>query len=399
MVTETIIPEGHRKTDIGAIPDDWNVEKLEDIFLITAGRDLVKDKFSLIQDSEHPYPIYSNALTDNGIYGFSKDFQYGENCITVTARGSIGTANFRNVKFSAIGRLLILKPNKECDCFFISEFINQRVKFSVESTGVPQLTAPQISKYKIALPPSKAEQTAIATALSDADTLINKLEELICKKINIKQGAMQELLTGKKRLPGFSGEWETTDLGRVAEFMRGLGLSKADLIEDASYQCIHYGQLFTTYKELITEVKSKTNGNEGCFYSRKNDVLMPTSDVTPNGLATASCIKEDGVILGGGILIIRLHEGYDGLYLSYYVTQNKNSILKLVKGSTVFHLYANDLAKLEVCLPDFKEQVAIAQVLTDMDIEIEQLEQKLAKYRMVKQGMMQELLTGKTRLI
>jgi type I restriction enzyme S subunit len=210
---------------------------------------------------------------------------------------------------------------------------------------------------------------------------------------------MQELLTGKKRLPGFRGKWEVTNLGKVAEFVHGRGLSKSDLSEEGTYKCIHYGQLFTIYKELIRAVWSRTNKNDRCFYSRENDVLMPTSDVTPRGLATASCVKENGVIIGGGILVIRLHPGYDGLYFSYFVTQNKTSVLKLVKGSTVFHLYANDLATLEVRFPDFQEQKTIAAVLSDMDAEIEQLEQKLDKFKMIKQGMMQELLTGKTRLI
>jgi len=263
---------------------------------------------------------------------------------------------------------------------------------------VPQLTAPQASKYFVVFPDPK-EQWAIASALSDVDLLTKKLRQLIQKKKNIKKGAMQELLTGKLRLPGFSDKWEMKKLGEVAKFERGRDLPKSDMSDDGAYKCIHYGQLFTEYQELVGYIKSKTNSDAGRFYSKANDVLMPTSDVTPRGLATASCIKEDGIILGGGILVVRFNAGYDGLYFSYFVSQNKTMILKLVKGSTVFHLYASDLANLEINFPGPDEQTAIANVLSDMDIEIEKLESQLTKYQNIKQGMMQTLLTGKIRLL
>lgn len=394
MVKDTSMPKGYKQTEVGVIPEDWEVKLFGEVL------SRINAKEYQVQTSDYQeagrYPVIDQGK--DLVVGYSdredKCFQRPEGGVIVFGDHTciIKFVDFNFVVGADGTQILVAKPG-QCTCFYA---------FQLEHHGIPTTGYNRHFKFlkeRTFFSPNYDEQTTIAMVLSDTDRLIVALEKLIVKKRNIKQGAMQELLTGNKRLPGCSGKWKTTDLGRVAEFMRGRGLSKADLIDDASYKCIHYGQLFTAYKELITEVKSKTNSNEGCFYSRKNDVLMPTSDVTPNGLATASCIKEDGVILGGGILIIRLHKDYDGLYLSYYVTQNKNSILKLVKGSTVFHLYANDLAKLEVCFPDFKEQVAIAQVFTDMDTEIEQLEQKLAKYKMIKQGMMQELLTGKTRLI
>jgi type I restriction enzyme S subunit len=284
---------------------------------------------------------------------------------------------------------------------FLFYAIDRNKYFLAFDDGAQQtnLRKDDILKCLVAVPPTLREQSAIASVLSDADALITNLKNLIAKKRNIRKGAMQQLLTGKKRLPGFSGEWKTTNLGTVAEFYHGRGLSKDDLREEGSYKCIHYGQLFTIYKELIREVKNRTITNVGYFRSTENDVLMPTSDVTPRGLATASCIKEHGVVLGGGIVVIRFHNGYDGLFFCYFVTQNRTSILKLVKGSTVFHLYATDLANLEIHFPEYQEQIAISQVLSDMDEEIEALENKLSKYRLIKKGMMQELLTGRKRLI
>jgi type I restriction enzyme S subunit len=257
----------------------------------------------------------------------------------------------------------------------------------------------QIKSFQIPLPPLH-EQQAIASALSDVDALIAALEQLITKKRNIKQGAMQQLLTGKKRLPGFSGEWEVKKLGEYSEFHKGKGLPKSEITTNGKYKCIHYGELFTTYNEEIKEVFSRTDKKDNFFLSRANDVLMPTSDVTPNGLATASCIKENEVILGGDVLVIRaLADVLDGLFLSYSITQNKKQIMQLVSGSTVYHLYGSDMKKYQFNIPPTKEeQQAIAQILSDMDTGIESLEQKRDKYKAIKQGMMQELLTGKRRL-
>ena len=186
MVNDTQqIPAGYKQTDVGVIPEDWESKRLDDVFSITAGRDLVKEAYSPIKNSSHPYPIYSNSLDNNGIYGYTSNARYESKNITITARGTVGHSNARFSKFDAIGRLLVLKPAIKLDCFFISEYINNRVKFSIESTGVPQLTAPQASKYQIAFP-SYIEQSIIASTLKDIDSLISKLDQLIQKKKNIK---------------------------------------------------------------------------------------------------------------------------------------------------------------------------------------------------------------------
>jgi type I restriction enzyme S subunit len=179
--------------------DGWVTKKLGEIFSITAGGDLRKNEFSSVNDEKYCYPIYSNALTNAGLYGYCSSYDHHGNCITVTARGTVGFANSRDHKFSAIGRLLILKPIEKLNCVFIAEYINLKVEFANESTGIPQLTAPQISKYEVVIP-DYTEQTRIATILSDMDAEISALETKLAKYKQIKQGMMQELLTGKTRL-------------------------------------------------------------------------------------------------------------------------------------------------------------------------------------------------------
>ena len=308
---------------------------------------------------------------------------------------ALGKAVIYDVDVSINQDLKAIFPKKNIDTKFFYYWFQFNSKF-IEDLGsgstVMGLSLPDLRKIIVAFPP-KSEQTVIANALSDTDVLISCLEKLIAKKRNIKQGAMQKLLQPKKG-------WKVMKLGEVAIFLKGKGLPKSHIQENGKLKCIHYGELFTKYNEFIGNILSYTNENENSFYSVSNDVLMPTSDVTPNGLATASCIKEDGIILGGDVLIIRLQKNVmDGIFLSYYIAQNREQIMKLVSGSTVYHLYGSDMKNFEIIVPEIKEQICIATIFLDMDLEITSIETKLAKYRNIKLGMMQNLLTGKIRLI
>ena len=395
------IPSGYKQTEIGVIPADWDAKTIDDT---TECLDNLRIPLNESQRSKMQGDVpYCGA---NGVLDYVNNFVVNDDIILIAEDGGyFDEYAYRPIAYRMIGKSWvnnhahILKAKADFDQGFIFySLVHKNILNFLASGTRAKLNKSEMYKIQIAIPELK-EQKLIADSLSDIDSLILGITLLIEKKKNIKQGAMQELLTGKRRLSGFKGEWKTKTLRDIADFERGQCLSKADLNDAGVYKCIHYGQLFTGYKELIGEVKSKTDVASNHFYSKTNDVLMPTSDVTPRGLATASCIREDGVVLGGGILVIRLHAGYDGLFLSHFITQNKNSILKLVKGSTVFHLYANDLANFEISFPEFEEQKAITQIFTDMDTEIEKLESQLTKYQNIKQGMMQTLLTGKIRLL
>jgi type I restriction enzyme S subunit len=200
-------------------------------------------------------------------------------------------------------------------------------------------------------------------------------------------------------LPGFSGGWLVINLGHVATFLKGKGLPKSALTSDGVDSCIHYGELFTHYAEIVGEITSRTNGTRDSFRSVANDVLMPTSDVTPRGLAKASCVTLNNVILGGDILVIRSDPSrVFGAFLSYVIRREEDQVLRLVTGSTVYHLYGSDMKKFKFALPSVPEQIAISTLLSEMDVELTTLESRLAKTRDLKQGMMQELLTGRIRL-
>ena len=149
------------------------------------------------------------------------------------------------------------------------------------------------------------------------------------------------------------------------------------------------------YENII----SYTNENDGYFMSQKGDVLMPTSDVTPTGIATASCINLDNVVLGGDILIIRPNKKIlNGNYLSYVISSERKQILKLVTGVTVYHIYSSDMKNFKFWLPSIEKQENIVNKLSQCDREIELLEQELEHYKQLKKSLSQLLLTGIVRV-
>jgi len=391
MMDNEQLPKGYKNTEVGVIPEDWGIGSIKDLALIKTGSRNTQDK---IEGGEYPFFVRSQIIERINSYSYD-----GEAVLTAGDGVGVGKVmHYINGKFDCHQRVYRISDfNKKISgyyfyLYFSNNFLNRIMQMTAKSS-VDSVRMDMIANMQIPLPPTKAEQTAIATALSDADALINSLEKLIAKKRNIKQGAMQQLLKPKEG-------WEVKKLGEIAAFFKGKGLPKSHLKENGKYKCIHYGELFTKYKESISSILSYTNENENCFFSISNDVLMPTSDVTPNGLATASCIKQDGIILGGDVLVIRILPSIlDGLFLSFYVSQNREKVMKLVSGSTVYHLYGSDMKDFEISYPKTEEQNEIATILSDMDNEIQALETKLEKYRKIKLGMMQNLLTGKIRLV
>lgn len=195
--------------------------KIKDVFDLSAGGDVDRNHFSTYKTSEHRYPIFSNSLENHGLYGYTSNPRYCANSVTITGRGSVGHAEYRQEAFDAIIRLLVLEP-KDNRVYprFVADFINNCVGFPLESTGVPQLTAPQIMNIELELP-QYGEQKEIADLLTDVNSLIAMLEKQLAKKKAIKRGAMQELLTGKRCLPGFAGEWVNTKIGSITEVYSG----------------------------------------------------------------------------------------------------------------------------------------------------------------------------------
>jgi type I restriction enzyme S subunit len=215
----------------------------------------------------------------------------------------------------------------------------------------------------------------------------NKMEE---KKM--KPTAKRELKP-KRRFPEFrdAGEWEEKKINQISDLYKGKGVSKSDIVVDGNQPCIRYGELYTSYGEVIDEVISKTNlPSSDLFLSKKNDVIIPASGETKIDIATASCVTQNNVALGGDLNIIRSRQ--NGIFLSYYLNGIlKNKIAKLAQGDTVVHLYATQLELLDIAIPSKPEQQKIADCLSSLDELITAEAQKLDTLKAHKKGLMQQL--------
>jgi type I restriction enzyme, S subunit len=193
------------------------------------------------------------------------------------------------------------------------------------------------------------------------------------------------------RFPKFKGEWEEKKLGKVAEFSKGKGISKADIIENGETECIRYGELYTVYGETISEIKSKTNIDlKYLVLSEANDVIIPASGETQIDIATASCVMKSGIALGGDLNIIKTKN--NGVFLSYFLNSaKKQEIANLAQGISVVHLYSSQLATLNISFPTLPEQTKIATFLTAIDQKIQTLKKKKSLLENYKKGVMQKL--------
>lgn len=283
--------------------------------------------------------------------------------------------------------------------FMASKNIQEQISAVIVGGAIPTLSQEQVYAFDIVYPPDAKEQAAIAKVLSDVDSLISSLQKLIEKKKAIKQGAMQELLTGKKRLPGFSGEWSKQQLGDICNIINGgtPSTSVAEFWNGKILWCTPTDITSCSTKYIYTTESKITESG----LKASSATLLPKGALLLCSRATIGEVRIAGnaICTNQGFKSLVVHQNISNEWLYYMVHILKFNMLEKAIGSTFLEISKKDLAELDIVVPEFTEQKAIAQVLFDMDSEIEQLEKNLAKYQQIKQGMMQELLTGRIRLV
>lgn len=425
------IAEKYKQTEVGLIPSDWEVFTFGDIINYTKGfafksRDYKKDGIRIIRVSD---TTFDSIKKENGIYidendatGY-KNWRLDENDLIFTTVGSkppmydsmVGKVIMVSKEFagSFLNQNAVLirakKRTKYIQALLLSHFRMKRYLQHIEliyrgNANQASITLKELFEFKIPLPENEAEQTAIATALSDADALISSLEKLIAKKRMIKQGAMQQLLQPN---PDSHREgWEVKKLGEIGKPYGGLsGKSKADF-ENGAYPYIPFMNIMsnpvidTNYFDFVN-----INVGESQNSTQKGDLFFNGSSETPEEVGMCSVLLEDvpNLYLNSFCFGFRLNKDSkeNGLYLSYFFrsSEGRKLFYSMAQGATRYNLSKSNFNKLELKLPNPEEQTRIATILSDMDAEIAALETKLEKYRKVKLGMMQNLLTGKIRLI
>ena len=419
MVDERNVPEGYKVTDVGVIPDDWELVPIGDIFKFKNGlnkakqffvegtpiinyMDIYKSRGIRFKDIRGKVTLSSNELANYNV-------QKGDVFFTRTSEtpDEIGITSVlldepQNTTFS--GFILRARPvvdvldidyKKYC---FSADIVRKEIISKCTYTTRALTNGRVLSKVNIFVPP-KPEQKSIAEALSDTDNLILSLEKLIDKKKKIKQGAMQQLLTGKKRLPGFDGEWEVFKLGEVVQIFNGGTPSTSNSrYWDGSIKWCTPTDITSNKSKYLSETANKITElglNNSSAKILPIGALLFCSRATIGEVKIANC----EVATNQGFKSIVTSAGVNNEWLYYWLVQNKVTFIEKAIGSTFLEISKKDMKNIEIALPSTEEQKAIAQVLSDMDAEIEALEEKLEKVKTIKQGMMQELLTGRIRLI
>lgn len=409
-----------KQTEVGLIPDDWEVKEIKDFADVTTG-----DKNTQDAEENGKYPFYVRSPIVERINKFSYDTEG-----VITAGDGVGTGkvfHYAKGKFGLHQRAYLIYNFKNTDpkyfYYNFSKNFYERVHSMTAKSSVDSVRREMITKMQIPIPPTLAEQQRIAKALSDMDALISTTEKLIQKKKNIKQGAMQNLLTGRKRLPGFGSQtkpptykqtelgpipedWEVKTLGELGSFKNGISKPSEDFGFGSPF--VNLMDIFGITKISETNHLGLINSNiieQNTYSLKEGDVLFVRSSVKPEGVGLTTVIKKDldKTVYSG--FILRFREIGNELTTDFkeYVFYNKGFRDSLISSSTVSantNINQPALKKLIIVYPSSKEeQTAIANVLSSMDKEIETLNAKLEKYRNLKTAMMQQLLTGKIRLV
>jgi type I restriction enzyme S subunit len=374
------------------VPEGWSWVKIGDLSKIFVGKDLKENCFSKGKSESFKFPVYSNTVEEFGLYGYYDFEEFNGESLTVVGRGAgLGTAFTRTGGFGAIGRLLVLFPKKDCKAHFITEYINGKLRIHQESGGIPQLTGEQLYNYKILTPPLP-EQRAIADCLSTWDSAIRATEQLIAQKELQKKWLMQQLLTGKKRLKGFSGEWRERKLG---EFL----VESRILSEDSSPD-----RRITVKLSLNGVEKREVRGTEskdstlyfirkaGQFIYGKQNLHKGAFGIIPDELNEFESSQD--------LPAFDFKDNVNDQYFLLFISQDwfYKSLENIASGTGSKRIHPKSLFKVKVLWPKFAEQQAIASILSESDRELDLLRNRLQKIREQKKGLMQVLLTGKRRL-
>ena len=425
----TLPKPGYKYTDMGLIPEEWEVCPVAQKGEVVTGKALAVNG----PGKQRPYLRTKNVF----------DGRIDINDVLTMPMTDEQFAHFRvrhgdvllneGQSLELVGRCAMYREEYPEPCAIQNQLIRFRARDSVSSvfasylfrscqqtgvfarialqtTSIAHLGGSRFERLLLAWPKNEREQCAIAGALSDVDAMIGALDQLIAKKGDLKQAAMQQLLTGQKRLPGFNGEWNSFTFGELFDLLRNASNSRADLASDGDVGYVHYGdihmhksQFLDCERDLQTFLATDQVGNTPQMAD--GDLLM--ADASEDTEAIGKAVEITGLngrraIAGLHTLLLRskkgrLANGFKG-YLQNF-SSVRESLVRMATGVSVYGISKSNVRTISVTIPDLDEQAAIAGVLLDMDSELSELEQRRDKTRAIKQAMMQELLTGRIRLV
>ena len=367
----------------------WTEIEIGKAFQVTRGYVLPATVVRQDASEEYIYPVYSSQTKDNGLMGYYNDYLY-ENAITWTTDGAnAGTVHYRSGKFYCTNVCGVLLSDEGNANRCVAEILGSVSKKYVSYVGNPKLMNNVMSEIKIYVP-TIAEQKKIDDFISVIDHRIEKQHELIEYFKKYKRGVVKTLLDPKQNKRQ-NVIWESDTIGNLGTFIKGAALSKAD-ISDSGTPFILYGELYTTYKEVVRTIVRTTQANVyGVYLSKVGDVVIPTSGETPEEISTASCIMVPDVILAGDLNIYR-STIVDGRIISYLLNHIVNEqIARVAQGKSVVHVQASEIGKISITYPDHDEQARIAETLELIDNRIAHSEASLSSMQVMKKALLQQL--------
>lgn len=437
------VPVGYKQTDVGVIPEDWELKYLGEICNFENG-DRSSNYPSAHEFSNSGIPFINAGHVSEGkidladmdyipthVYERLGGGKVKSGDLVYCLRGSLGKFGVVSDDFglgAVASSLVIVRPKKSTTTKFVSAYFKSNIAKNMISlwaggAAQPNLGAKELANFLVPLPDSQ-EQTAIANALSDVDALISELEKLIAKKQAIKTATMQQLLTGRTRLPQFAlrddgslkgtkpselGEipedWEVHALGSLCGYQNGKAQEQYFNSNDG-YKVISIGNYSESgrYIETGSYIDKQFKNEIGRFVLSRDDLTMILNDKTAVGTIIGRVLlieADDTYVMNQRTMRLTPKDGVKSKYLHFLINSDlvHKRIVGMAKPGTQIYVNTDDVLEFNLPVPDSPdEQTAIATILSDMDAEIQALEQRLGKTRQIKQGMMQELLTGKTRL-
>ena len=391
------VKPGYKQTEVGVIPEDWDVCPVRQKGVVVTGKALAVNA----PGPQRPYLRTRNVFDgridiDDVLTMPMTDEQFAQFRIR---NGDVLLNEGQSIEL--VGRCAIYQDEYPEPCAIQNALLRFRAlpgvsnkfasylfrhcqhtgvfaRIALQTTSVAHLGGSRFEKLHLAWP-TEPEQRAIAEALSDVDGLLGGLDRLIAKKRDLKQAAMQQLLTGQTRLPGFKGEWVVKRIGDVVQIQKG--------------------QLITSSTLIPGDIPVIAGGKQPAYYHASANRFGRTVTISASGASAGYVALYDTPIFASDCSTISESESYCLDFVFYQLLCKQQAIYKAQTGGAQPHIHAKDLNPIPFPMPPLPEQIAIAAVLTDMDAELAALEQRRKKTRALKQGMMQELLTGKTRLI
>lgn len=421
-----MVKKGYKQTEIGVIPEDWAIKYLSDFGKVQGGGtpsttmadywggDIAWCTPSDITSAPTKYiNATERAITDLGLKNSAATVMPAGSILLCT-RATIGELKINSIPMATNQGFKNIAINKGGNVDFLYYLLQTKkdrmLELAIGSTFL-EISKTALCKIPLQTPMHSDEQSKIADALSDIDSLVEVLENQISKKKAIKQGTMQELLTGKRRLPGFFGEWQSFVFGYLFDFIPNNAFTRAQMDVSGRVKNIHYGDILTKYGAYISADSKDipyiakeidlSRFSEKCYLQSGDLVIADTAEDETVGKALEVINVECPVLAGQHTLLCRPKVRFAEKFLGYYLNAAcyHDQMLPYIVGTKVSSVSKASIAQTKLVVPKYEEQQAISSILADMDDEITELEQKLAKYRQVKQGMMQQLLTGKIRLV